>query len=103
MPDGIHTPDQYLYSFIDESGNNIGALWVQVKDRKGFIFGFVIDEQFRGKGYGKQALSAMDEKLKPMDVESVGLHVFGDHIAAQELYKKAGYQITEIHMNKKLK
>ena len=50
-----------------------------------------------------QALAAMDEKLKSMDVESVGLHVFGDNVAAQELYKKAGFQITDIQMKKILK
>lgn len=102
LPDGIHSRDQYLYSITDENGNNIGVLWVQVKDRKAFIFDFIIDEAFRGKGYGKQALAAMDEKLVAMNAESVGLHVFGDNIVAQELYKKAGFQITGIHMTKKL-
>lgn len=103
LPDGIHSKDQYIYSIIDQDSNKIGVLWVQVKDQKAFIFDFVIDEDFRGKGYGKQALAAMDEKLKHMNAESVELHVFGDNIAAQELYKKAGFQITGIHMNKKLK
>jgi len=101
LPDGIHSKDQYLYSIIDD--DKIGVLWVQVKDQKAFVYDFVIDEAFRGKGYGKQALIAMDEKLKAMDVESVGLHVFGDNITAQELYKKMGYQITGIHMKKELK
>ena len=100
LPDGIHSKDQYLYSIVAEEGNKIGVLWVQVKDRKGFIFNFVIDEEFRGKGFGKQALSALDEKLKSMDVESVALHVFGDNLSAQELYKKMGFQITGIHMRK---
>lgn len=100
LPDGIHTKDQYLWSLVDEEGNKIGVLWVQVKDRKGFIFDFVIDEEFRGKGFGKQALTTMDEKLKSMGVESVALHVFGDNVTAQELYKKMGFQITGIHMKK---
>lgn len=103
LPQGIHSKDQYLYSIVDESGNKLGALWVQVKQGTAFIFDFVIDEAFRGKGYGKQALAAMDEKLKSMNVESVALHVFGDNITAQELYKKAGFQITDIHMKKTLK
>jgi ribosomal protein S18 acetylase RimI-like enzyme len=103
LPDGIHTKDQYLWSLVDEEGNKIGVLWVQVKDRKGFIFNFVIDEEFRGKGFGKQALTTMDEKLKSMGVESVALHVFGDNVTAQKLYKKMGFQITGIHMKKTFK
>lgn len=103
LPDGIHSKDQSLWSLLDEAGNHVGVLWVQVKDDKAFIFDFVIGEEFRGKGFGKQALAAMDEKLKSMDVESVALHVFGDNLTAQELYKKMGFHITGIHMKKVLK
>ena len=103
LPDGIRSKDQYLWSLLDEDSNKIGVLWVQVKDQKAFIYDFVINEAFRGKGYGKQALIAMDDKLKAMNVESIGLHVFGDNITAQELYKKMGYQITGIRMKKEIK
>jgi ribosomal protein S18 acetylase RimI-like enzyme len=103
LPDGIRSKDQYLYTIVDEQGNKIGVLWVQVKDYKAFVFDFLIEENFRGQGFGKQALTALDETLRSMDVDSVGLHVFGDNIAAQELYKKAGFQITGIHMKKTLK
>lgn len=100
LPDGIHSRDQYVWSILDETNNKIGVLWVQVKEGKAFIFNFIIDETFRGKGFGKQALAAMDEKLKSMDVESVALHVFGDNRTAQELYKKMGFEITGIQMKK---
>lgn len=103
LPDGVQTKDQYVWSIIDDANTNIGALWVQVKERKAFIFDFVVDETFRGKGFGKQALAAMDEKLRSMGVESVGLHVFGDNVNAQELYKKMGFEITGMHMRKVLK
>ena len=102
LPDGIHSKDQNLWSILDEENHKIGALWVQVKDKKAFIFDFVIDEAFRGKGFGKQALTAMDGKLKAMEAESVELHVFGDNVTAQELYKKMGFEITGIHMRKQL-
>ena len=100
LPDGIHSKHQYVWSIMDEENNKIGVLWVQVKDQKAFIYDFIIEEAFRGKGFGKQALAAMDEKLKSMEVESVGLHVFGANIGAQELYKKMGFEITGIHMRK---
>lgn len=108
LPDGLKTKDHFLYSVVEEaSGEKLGILWVNVKmdtpQRPAFIFDFAIDEQFRGKGYGKQALLALDEKLLSMGAESVGLHVFGDNTIAQELYKKAGYKITNINMRKILK
>ena len=104
LPEGVNSQDQFLFSIVDETDDNkTGLLWVQVKDQKAFIYDFIIDESSRGKGYGKQALVALDEKLKSIEVQSVGLHVFGDNITAQELYKKMGYQITGIHMKKILK
>lgn len=103
LPDGLQSKDQYLWSIIDEQNQKIGVLWVQIKEGKAFIFDFAIDEEFRGKGFGKQALTALDEKLHSMDVESVALHVFGDNVTAQHLYRKMGFEITGIHMRKKLK
>ena len=102
LPEGIHSKDQYLWS-IQNGDDKIGVLWVQVRDRKAFIFNFVIDEEFRGKGFGKQALVALDEKLKSLNVESVALHVFGDNVNAQELYKKMGFKTVSINMKKDLK
>lgn len=103
LPEGVNSKDQFLYSIIDEATNNkMGLLWVQVKGQNAFIYDFLIDEAFRGKGFGKQALTAMDEELKSMNVKSVGLHVFGDNVNAQELYKKMGFEVTGMHMKKRL-
>lgn len=104
LPDGLQSKDQYLFSILDNiSGQKLGVLWVNIANKQAFIYDFRIDEAQRGKGYGKQALMALDEKLKSMNVESVGLHVFGNNTTAQELYKKMGYQITGIQMKKVLK
>lgn len=105
LPDGPRTKDQFIFSIYQaETGQNIGILWVNIKmeahPRKAFIYNFVIRESHRGRGYGRQALAALDEKLQSMQVESVGLHVFGFNTHAIELYKKAGYEITNIQMSK---
>lgn len=102
LPDGMHSKDQYLWSIIDGGNNRIGTLWIQIKEHRAFINDFVIDVSFRGRGFGKEALTAMDEKLKSMNVDSVALHVFGDNTAAQALYRKMGFDITGIYMRKKL-
>jgi ribosomal protein S18 acetylase RimI-like enzyme len=102
LPNGILSQNQYLWSICNGT-EKIGVLWVEVKNGKAFIYDFVIEESFRSRGFGKQALTAMEEKLKAMEVESVGLHVFGDNVGAQELYKKMGFRITGIQMKKSLR
>jgi ribosomal protein S18 acetylase RimI-like enzyme len=105
LPDGPRSKDQFVFTIFEDGTNRkLGVLWVQVKmdepGRKAFIFDFIIEEQFRGKGYGKQALAALDEKLIELGSESVGLHVFGHNTNAFELYKKMGYEVTNIQMRK---
>ena len=108
LPDGLQTKDQFIYSIRDDSsGQKLGMIWVNIKSETpqhpAFIYDFRIEEHFRGKGFGRQTLAILDEMLLSMGAESVGLHVFGDNIIAQELYKKAGYEITNINMKKSLK
>ena len=108
LPDGVHTKNEFIYSIVnEETGQKIGVLWVEIKmeetPRRAFGFDFMLYEQFRGKGFGKQALQALDKQLISMDVESMGLHVFGHNTTAFELYKKMGFEITNVNMRKMLK
>lgn len=107
LPEGLKTKDQYLFTILDNNSNNkISVLWVQVKmntsPRKAFICDFIIEPQFRGQGYGKQVLQALDEKLIQMNVESVSLHVFAHNTNAVGLYKTVGYLPTNLYMKKTL-
>jgi len=105
LPEGLQSKDQYIFNIFDnEQGLKLGLLWVEVKmdepGRPAFVFDFIIEEQYRGKGFGKKALFALDEILKEMDAKSVSLHVFGHNKTAFELYKKTGYEVTDFHMRK---
>lgn len=105
LPDGVNTTNEFIYSIVDEVTNQkLGMLWVEIKmeetPRRAFGYDFIIYEPFRGKGFGRQALTALDEQLKSMNVESMGLHVFGHNQVAFELYKKMGFEITNINMRK---
>ncbi len=73
MPKGLQTENHYLYTLYD-ADDPVGMIWIradlQSPIKNGFIFELYVDEKFRGKGYGKQALVALDEKIKSMDVQS---------------------------------
>lgn len=107
LPEGPQTKDQFVFTILDEqTQQKLGVLWVQVKldepRRRAFICDFVIEPQFRGQGFGKLALQALDKKLGEMNVESVSLHVFAHNTTAIALYEKMGYSVTNLYMGKKI-
>lgn len=107
LPKGLNTEGAYLYSVVEEhSGEQAGYIWFNVTEGRGgreaFIYDIYIFEPFQGKGYGKKALLSLDEEARKMKVTKIGLHVFGQNTRAFELYKKMGYQVTDITMSKEL-
>ncbi len=107
LPSGVTTPDHYLYNIEDESrGAKVGTIWLARITLSAkplmFIYDFRIDEPFRRKGYGEQALRAAEDKAKALKLDTIALHVFGFNHGARALYEKLGYEITNINMAKKL-
>ncbi|WP_342480757.1 GNAT family N-acetyltransferase [Paenibacillus sp. FSL L8-0340] len=107
LPKGLHTDGAYLYSVMEiESNTQAGYIWFNVTEartgREAFLYDIYIFEPYQGKGYGKQALLALDESAREMGVSKIGLHVFGQNNRAFELYKKMGYLVTDITMSKTL-
>ena len=105
LPAGLRTEDQFLFS-IYAAGNvqPIGMVWFEMRARDGrrsaFIYDFRIDESQRGKGYGKETLMRVDEKLKSLGARHVSLNVFGHNHRARALYEKHGFKVTSIGMRK---
>ncbi len=107
LPDGVASQDQYLFFIVDATtGAKVGMIWFTARaDRlhpSAFIYDFLIFEEDRRKGYGEQALLAVEEKVKEHGVDTISLHVFGHNHAAQALYDKAGYVVTDLWMSKKI-
>ncbi|WP_233185071.1 GNAT family N-acetyltransferase [Paenibacillus sonchi] len=107
LPEGLNTEGAYLYSIVEtESDTQAGYIWFNVSEgrngREAFIYDFYVFEAFQGKGYGKQTLLALDEEARKLKITRIGLHVFGQNNRAFELYKKAGFAVTDITMSKDL-
>ncbi len=107
LPDGVATKDHYLYEIEDVAlGAKVGMIWLarilQGAKPIMFIYDFRVDEAYRRKGYGEQALRAAEERAKALGFDRIALHVFGHNHAARALYEKMGYEITNISMSKNL-
>lgn len=105
LPQGVKTENNYLFRILlEESGEKIGVLWIkhEVPRPHGFIYDIALDEAQRGKGYGKQAMLALEEIAKELGLETIALHVFAYNTVAMKLYDKLGYKVTSQNMTKKL-
>lgn len=59
------------------------------------LYSFLVEEDYRGRGLGEEALLSVIEILRRRGNSVVFLHVSGDNNAAVNLYKKTGFRITE--------
>ena len=106
LPDGLRSKDNYLFSIVGDEGRSVGYLWFAVQglenNRHDFVFDFVIFEQYRRRGYGRQAFLALENEVKALGLDDIRLHVFGHNKAARELYRQLGYVETNVNMRKDL-
>ena len=105
LPKGLQTKNHFLYTLYD-TDDAVGMIWLradlQSPVRSGFIFELYVDEKFRGKGYGKQAMLLIEEKARELGLKSLGLHVFAVNNVARNLYESVGYEVSSLNMTKKL-
>jgi ribosomal protein S18 acetylase RimI-like enzyme len=106
LPEGQATPGHDFRSVTNEDGVVIGALWFAPDRGPGrstiFIWDIEIDLAFRGHGYGRATLAALEPIARELGFSGIGLHVFGDNEVARNLYRSAGYAETDVSMVKRL-
>ena len=107
LPKGLKTPDNYLFDIRKiDSELSVGYLWAATEEKHGhqsmFIYDIEIKPNFRRRGYAAAAFYELEVISKKMGIDRIGLHVFSHNSAAQELYKKLGYSVTGINMQKSL-
>ena len=106
MPDGLDTPDQYLYAIYSGQEQHVGYLWFGPLDEGGrafaVLYDIVIFDPYRRRGYGLEALQVLEQRVKSRGLGEIRLRVFGHNQAARGLYEKLGYVATNITMAKPL-
>src|SRR5713101_6777869 len=83
LPDGLATKDNYLYSIWSDDApldTPVGVLWMAVppwKPALAVVYEFIVFEPYRRRGYGSQALRALENKVRALGLDTIGLHAFG--------------------------
>ncbi len=103
LPKDEKSEFNYLFSIFHDQ-HLVGMIWIAQKSPtnkdEGFIYDFIIFEQYQGLGYGKKAMKETEMIAKELGMKKMGLHVFGHNKIARGLYEKLGYEITNITMEK---
>ena len=107
IPEGLATASQSFYVIEDEeTGRQIGYMWSGVRDEgdRPFVvlYDLVILEPYRRQGFGRQALSTLEDKVLEQGLKRIALHVFGHNEGARALYWGSGYTEKSITMAKEL-
>jgi len=106
LPQGPQTPNAYLRSILDESGQKVGMTWYFVdvnRSRKtAFLIDFFIFPEARKKGYEAQAFELFENEARGLGVERVELQIFSHKGEDVLLYRENGYGETSVFFAKDL-
>lgn len=83
----------------DEEGNVWGVLNAFTAFAEIYIDDLWVDKAFRGKGYGKKLIQALEEHFKGKGFNNINLVTSA--FQAPEFYKKCGFKVEFVRTNEK--
>jgi ribosomal protein S18 acetylase RimI-like enzyme len=107
LPQRVETFDQFIYAVEDESGERVGSVWFARRETQfegwvAFVYAIEIDEQSRGRGFGREAMLLLEDEARARGLDRVSLNVFGGNEVARNLYRSLGYAESAVWMAKQL-
>lgn len=103
LPEGLNSAGSFLY-VMKNNETTVGFLWFGIRgaddNRKVFLYDIIVEEEHRGKKYGKKAMLLLEDEVKKLGLSEIGLHVFGFNETAIQLYRSLGYAVTDLVMSK---
>jgi GNAT superfamily N-acetyltransferase len=102
FPDGKPTDGQHLFVIEDSRGESIGRLFFAERSTGIWLYEVEIEEGVRGRGLGREAMLAFEQRARELGAEKVTLNVFGGNEVARSLYRSLGYAEESVHMGKRL-
>ena len=84
--------DSFINYMAEIEGKIIGKIHISITDNEGFIYGFGVLPNFRGKGYGREILSSALDILKKKNVDNIYIEVATENKNALSLYEASGFE-----------
>ena len=101
VPSGRHS-----FYVIEVDGEPAGDLWLAEREEPLepclFVYDIHLDDQYRGRGYGRAAMLFAEEEARRRGIDRVALNVFGGNEVARGLYRSLGYEENAVAMSKEL-
>jgi ribosomal protein S18 acetylase RimI-like enzyme len=108
--EGLRSPGQWAYVLEDpDTSAYVGYLWFAERDSNAraekmlWIYGVEVDEPYRGRGFGRDAMVFVEAEARARGLSRVELNVFGGNAAARGLYRSLGYDEVAVWMGKDLR
>lgn len=88
----------YETTYIAElDGKFVGKIGLERERDDGYIFGFSILPEYRGRGYGRELLSWALRTFKSENAKGVCLEVAVQNENALTLYKTCGFRVVSVY------
>jgi len=84
----------YRYYIARLHGAPVGTANIQILNGDAYIYGFVVNPEHRGRGYGRQILAHMIAEIAAERAQPVFLEVETENAPALALYRSVGFQVT---------
>jgi GNAT superfamily N-acetyltransferase len=83
LPQGVDTPGVLMLMAETPEADPVGHLWLALERTPGtgdgaWIYDIEIEEEQRGRGFGRALLQAAEEEAARNGVDAIGLNVFGN-------------------------
>jgi ribosomal protein S18 acetylase RimI-like enzyme len=106
LSDGRATPGHEVRAMVDDDGQCVGQAWFAFEERPFgrvvFIYDIAVDPAHRRQGHAQAALAEIEAYAREHACVGVQLHVFGGNEGARALYRRAGYEETNVTMLKRV-
>lgn len=84
--------------WYDDSGTVLAAALLAIRGRRGWIGGFGVAPEYRGRGFASELLESLLETARERGLQTLALEVLTDNAPAIATYRSGGFRVVrELH------